>query len=216
MPAPLATEIRRLTHDLSNALEILVQTSYLLSLAELKEPAAEWLKMLEGGVTRAIDLNAQLRNFVPRSLAPVSRAGRSSIASAHSQTIHRKERGRGIRRSAWDRAHFPSRGAYPIPGGGSDRYAPTFSFGARTRLAAGAGVAASAAAASERPSFGSAALASPAGTFALLASRCSFSARAASIFSSLAPAERASASPSPAPCPARRRYPSRPRPLETP
>ena len=64
MPAPLATEIRRLTHDLSNALEILVQTSYLLSLAELKEPAAEWLKMLEGGVTRAIDLNAQLRNFV--------------------------------------------------------------------------------------------------------------------------------------------------------
>ena len=64
MPAPLATEIRRLTHDLSNALEILVQTSYLLSLAELKEPAAEWLKMLEGGVTRAIDLNAQLRDFV--------------------------------------------------------------------------------------------------------------------------------------------------------
>lgn len=64
MPAPLASEIRRLTHDLSNALEILVQTSYLLGLAELKEPASEWLKMLEGGVTRAIDLNAQLRNFV--------------------------------------------------------------------------------------------------------------------------------------------------------
>ena len=64
MPAPVAAEIRRLTHDLSNALEILVQTSYLLTLAELKEPASEWLRMLEGGVTRAIDLNAQLRNFV--------------------------------------------------------------------------------------------------------------------------------------------------------
>ena len=64
MPAPVANEIRRLTHDLSNALEILVQTSYLLGLAELEEPASEWLKMLDGGVTRAIDLNAQLRNFV--------------------------------------------------------------------------------------------------------------------------------------------------------
>ena len=64
MPAPLAAEIRRLTHDLSNALEILVQTSYLLTLAELKEPASEWLKMLEGGVTRAIDLNSQLRTLV--------------------------------------------------------------------------------------------------------------------------------------------------------
>ena len=64
MPASLATEIRRLTHDLSNALEILVQTSYLLTLAELKEPASEWLKMLEGGVTRAIDLNSQLRTLV--------------------------------------------------------------------------------------------------------------------------------------------------------
>ena len=64
MPAALATELRRLTHDLSNALEILVQTSYLLTLAELKEPASEWLKMLEGGVTRAIDLNSQLRTLV--------------------------------------------------------------------------------------------------------------------------------------------------------
>ena len=64
IPAPLAAELRRLTHDLSNALEILVQTSYLLTLAELKEPASEWLKMLEGGVTRAIDLNSQLRTLV--------------------------------------------------------------------------------------------------------------------------------------------------------
>ncbi len=64
MPPAIAREVRTLTHDLSNALEILVQTSYLLSLAELKEPASEWLKMLEGGVTRAIDINAQLRAFI--------------------------------------------------------------------------------------------------------------------------------------------------------
>ena len=40
------------------------QTSYLLGLAELKEPASEWLKMLDGGVTKALELNARLRMYV--------------------------------------------------------------------------------------------------------------------------------------------------------
>ncbi len=64
MPPEIAKEIRTLTHDLSNALEILVQTSYLLSLAELKEPASEWLKMLEGGVARATEINSALRSYI--------------------------------------------------------------------------------------------------------------------------------------------------------
>ena len=64
IPAELAVEIRRIAHDLSNSLEIIVQTSYLLSLAELKEPAAEWLKMLDSGVTKALDLNLQLRDYI--------------------------------------------------------------------------------------------------------------------------------------------------------
>ena len=64
MPSEIAQEIRSLTHDLSNALEILVQTSYLLGLAELKEPASEWLKMLEGGVVKATEINAALRSYV--------------------------------------------------------------------------------------------------------------------------------------------------------
>jgi hypothetical protein len=64
IPEELAIEIRRLAHDLSNALEIIVQTSYLLSMAELKEPASEWLRMLDSGVTKALDLNLQLREYV--------------------------------------------------------------------------------------------------------------------------------------------------------
>ena len=64
MPPEVAKEIRRLTHDLSNALEILVQTSYLLGLAELKEPASEWLRMLEGGVTKATEINSALRSYI--------------------------------------------------------------------------------------------------------------------------------------------------------
>ena len=64
IPEDLAREIRRIAHDLSNALEIIVQTSYLLSLAELKEPAAEWLKMLDGGVNKSLELNLQLREYI--------------------------------------------------------------------------------------------------------------------------------------------------------
>jgi hypothetical protein len=43
-----------------------VQTSYLLSMAELKEPAAEWLRMLDSGVKKALELNVQLRDYVKR------------------------------------------------------------------------------------------------------------------------------------------------------
>jgi hypothetical protein len=64
IPEDLALEIRRLAHDLSNALEIIVQTSYLLGTTELKEPATEWLRMLDGGVQKALDINIALRNYI--------------------------------------------------------------------------------------------------------------------------------------------------------
>ena len=64
IPEELALEIRRLAHDLSNALEIIVQTSYLLNMAELKEPANEWLRMLDTGVNKALELNLQLREYI--------------------------------------------------------------------------------------------------------------------------------------------------------
>ena len=64
IPEEMALEIRRLAHDLSNALEIIVQTSYLLSMAELKDPAAEWLRMLDSGVKKALESNIQLRDYI--------------------------------------------------------------------------------------------------------------------------------------------------------
>ena len=64
IPEELALEVRRLAHDLSNALEIIVQTSYLLTMAELKPPADEWLRMLDSGVQKALALNLDLRNYI--------------------------------------------------------------------------------------------------------------------------------------------------------
>jgi hypothetical protein len=64
IPADLAVEIRKMAHELSNALEVIVQTSYLLSTVGLKEPGSEWLRMLDNGVNKAMDINLALRNYV--------------------------------------------------------------------------------------------------------------------------------------------------------
>ena len=64
IPEEVALEIRKLAHDLSNALEIVVQTGYLLSTADLKAPASDWLRMLDSGVTKALEINGALRNYV--------------------------------------------------------------------------------------------------------------------------------------------------------
>lgn len=64
IPEEVALEIRKLAHDLSNALEIIVQTSYLLSTVELKEPGGDWLRMLDNGVRKALDVNLALRTYI--------------------------------------------------------------------------------------------------------------------------------------------------------
>jgi hypothetical protein len=64
IPEEIALEIRRLSHDMSNALEIVVQTNYLLGTVELKEPGSEWLQMMENGVRRALDINLALRTYI--------------------------------------------------------------------------------------------------------------------------------------------------------
>jgi hypothetical protein len=64
IPEDVAVEIRKLAHELSNALEIIVQTSYLLSMMEMKEPASDWLRMMDNGVQKAMDINLALRTYV--------------------------------------------------------------------------------------------------------------------------------------------------------
>lgn len=70
IPEEMALEIRKLAHDLSNALEIIVQTSYLLSTVELKEPASDWLRMLDSGVQKALDINLALRGYIKTHTTP--------------------------------------------------------------------------------------------------------------------------------------------------
>jgi hypothetical protein len=64
IPEDLSVEMRRIAHDLSNALEIIIQTSYLLGTTEMKEPASDWLRMLDDGVQKAMNLNLALRTYI--------------------------------------------------------------------------------------------------------------------------------------------------------
>ena len=64
IPEQQAKEIRRLSHDLSNALEIVLQTSFLLGTVPLDDDAKKWRTMLDNGVQQAAELNRQLREFV--------------------------------------------------------------------------------------------------------------------------------------------------------
>jgi hypothetical protein len=59
-----AKEIRRITHDMNNALEIIVQASYLVNTTALSDQAREWMKLLDQGIQQATELNREMREFV--------------------------------------------------------------------------------------------------------------------------------------------------------
>jgi hypothetical protein len=64
IPADVAIEVRKLVHELSNSLEVIVQTGYLLGTLGLKEPGSDWLRMMDDGVRKAMDVNLELRNYI--------------------------------------------------------------------------------------------------------------------------------------------------------
>ncbi len=61
IPAELAKELRLMAHDLSNALETIVQATYLISQAGPPENLARWVKMIDQASQEAVKLNHKLR-----------------------------------------------------------------------------------------------------------------------------------------------------------
>src|ERR1700757_4309281 len=82
IPEDLSVEMRRIAHDLSNALEIIIQTSYLLGTTEMKEPASDWLRMLDDGVQKAMSLNLELRTYIKEHTSSQSEAAGSRLSLA--------------------------------------------------------------------------------------------------------------------------------------
>jgi len=64
IPAELSKELRTLAHDLSNALETIVQTTYLISQAGPPESFRRWVEMIDHASQEAVKINQKLRQFL--------------------------------------------------------------------------------------------------------------------------------------------------------
>jgi hypothetical protein len=56
-----SSDVRKLAHDLSNALEIIMQSSFLLGTLDLGDDGKKWHKLLEDGIAKATAINRELR-----------------------------------------------------------------------------------------------------------------------------------------------------------
>ena len=64
IPVELAKELRKLAHDLSNALETIVQASYLISQATLPENSRRCVEMIDQASQDAVRINQRLRQLL--------------------------------------------------------------------------------------------------------------------------------------------------------
>jgi nitrogen-specific signal transduction histidine kinase len=64
IPAELAKELRMLAHDLSNALETIVQATYLISQATPPENLRRWIELIDQASEEAVKINHKLRQVL--------------------------------------------------------------------------------------------------------------------------------------------------------
>ena len=64
IPAELAKELRTLAHDLSNALETIVQATYLISQTDPPENSRRWVELIDQASQEAVKINQKLRQIL--------------------------------------------------------------------------------------------------------------------------------------------------------
>jgi nitrogen-specific signal transduction histidine kinase len=64
IPPELAKQLREVAHDLSNALEAIVQATYLLSQANPPENTRRWVQLIDQSSQEAVRLNQKLREIL--------------------------------------------------------------------------------------------------------------------------------------------------------
>ena len=64
IPAEVAKELRTLAHDLSNALETIVQATYLISQADPPENSRRWVELIDQASQEAVRINQKLRQIL--------------------------------------------------------------------------------------------------------------------------------------------------------
>ena len=64
LPAEVTTRLRAMAHDLSNALETILQASYLLSQAKLEGNCKKWTNLIDTAAKDAARLNREIREVL--------------------------------------------------------------------------------------------------------------------------------------------------------
>jgi nitrogen-specific signal transduction histidine kinase len=64
IPPAVAKELRTLAHDLSNALETIVQATYLVSQSAKPEDSRRWVEMIDKASQQAVKINRKLRDVL--------------------------------------------------------------------------------------------------------------------------------------------------------
>lgn len=63
-PAEINAELRTLAHDLSNAIETIMQATYLLGTAQVDETGKKWLELIDKASRDAARINRDIREHL--------------------------------------------------------------------------------------------------------------------------------------------------------
>jgi signal transduction histidine kinase len=64
LKAETVTQLRTLSHDLSNYIETIMQASYLLAQAKLNDPNQKWLELIDKASQDAARINREIREIL--------------------------------------------------------------------------------------------------------------------------------------------------------
>jgi|1186.fasta_scaffold726289_1 hypothetical protein len=71
-PAEINTELRTLAHDLSNAIETIMQATYLLGTAKIDDNAKKWLELIDKASRDAARINRDIREHLRAQTTQIS------------------------------------------------------------------------------------------------------------------------------------------------
>ena len=64
IPSDVSTRLRTLAHDLSNAIETIMQAGYLLGQAKLDEDTKKWVVLIDNASRDAARINREIRDIL--------------------------------------------------------------------------------------------------------------------------------------------------------
>ena len=67
IPLDISTKLRTLAHDLSNAIETIMQAGYLLGQAKLDDETKKWVGLIDNASREAARINREIRDILRNS-----------------------------------------------------------------------------------------------------------------------------------------------------